>query len=81
MEVYHKKLSDYPPCFVVSVKEVIKYGLSPLGQLRENPEVIKFEGFLQCSGRYASKEENTGDKERIKEKRRLKAGYFRNHEK
>ena len=34
-----KKLSDDLLCFVVSVKEAIKYGLSPLSQLRENPEV------------------------------------------
>jgi len=33
-----KKLSNDPLCFVVSLKEVIKYGLSPLNQLRENPE-------------------------------------------
>jgi len=43
-----KKLSDIPLCFVISVKKVIKYGLSPLSQLRKNPEEIKFEGFLQC---------------------------------
>ena len=33
-----KKLSDSPLCFVVSLKEVIKYGLSPLSQLRKNPK-------------------------------------------
>jgi len=33
-----KKLSDDPLCFAVSLKEVIKYGLSPLNQLRKNPE-------------------------------------------
>jgi hypothetical protein len=41
-----KKLSDIPLCFVVSAKEAIKYGFSSLSQLRENPEVIKFEGFI-----------------------------------
>ena len=35
-----KKLSDIPLCFVVNVKEIIKYGLSPLNQLRKNPEAI-----------------------------------------
>ncbi len=33
-----KKLSDDPACFVVSLKEVMKYGLSPLEQLKKNPE-------------------------------------------
>lgn len=33
-----KKISDDPVCFVVSLKEVIKYGLCPLGQLKRNPE-------------------------------------------
>jgi len=33
-----KKLSDAPLCFAVSLKEAIKYGLSPLSQLRKNPE-------------------------------------------
>jgi len=32
-----KKRSDKPVCFVVSLKEVKKYGLSPLGQLKKNP--------------------------------------------
>jgi hypothetical protein len=32
---------------------------------------------MQHKGKYASKEEDTEDKERLKEKRRLKAGYFR----
>ena len=36
-----KKLSDDPLCFAVSLKEVIKYGLSPLNQLRKNPEAKK----------------------------------------
>ncbi len=35
----------------------------------------------QCSGKYASKEENTEDKERIKEKRRLIMENLRNYEK
>jgi len=35
----------------------------------------------QCSGKYASKEENSGDKERIKEKNGLKAGDLRNYKK
>ncbi|MBA7490305.1 hypothetical protein ES702_00842 [subsurface metagenome] len=35
-----KKLSDDPLCFVVSLKEAIKCGLSLLSQLRENPEEI-----------------------------------------
>ena len=33
-----KKISDDPLCFAVSLKEAIKYGLSPLSQLRKNPE-------------------------------------------
>jgi len=33
-----KKISDRPVCFVVSLKEVKKHGLSPLGQLKRNPE-------------------------------------------
>lgn len=33
-----KKLSDDPLCFAVSLEEAIKYGLSPLSQLRKNPE-------------------------------------------
>jgi hypothetical protein len=36
---------------------------------------------MQCKGRYVSKEENTEDKERIEEKRRLITGIFRSHEK
>ena len=44
-------------------------------------EVIKFEGFLKCSSKYASKVENTGVKESILEKRGLKAGNINNHEK
>ena len=65
LEVNYKKKSDDPLCFAVSLKEALKYGLSPLSRLRENPEVIKYEGFLQYHGKYASKEENTEDKERI----------------
>ena len=33
-----EKISDDPACFVVSLKEVKKYGLSPLEQLKRNPE-------------------------------------------
>ena len=33
-----EKLSDEPVCFVISLKEVEKYGLCPLGQLKRNPE-------------------------------------------
>jgi len=33
-----RKISDGPVRFVVSLKEMIKYGLSPLGQLKRNPE-------------------------------------------
>lgn len=33
-----KKISDDPVCFVVSLKEVKKYGLFPLEQLKKNPE-------------------------------------------
>ena len=33
-----KKIRDDPGYFVVSLKEVGKYGLSPLGQLKRNPE-------------------------------------------
>jgi len=35
-----KKLSDEPLCFTGSLKEAIKYGLSPLSQLRKNTEII-----------------------------------------
>jgi len=33
-----KKISNDPVCFVVSLEEVKKYGLCPLGQLKRNPE-------------------------------------------
>ena len=33
-----RKISDDPVRFVVSLKEVIKYALSPLGQLKKNPQ-------------------------------------------
>jgi len=33
-----RKICNDPVCFVVSLKEVMKYGLSPLGQLKKNPE-------------------------------------------
>ena len=33
-----KKISDEPVCFVVSLREVMKYGISPLEQLKKNPE-------------------------------------------
>ena len=33
-----RKISDDPVRSVVSLKELIKYGLSPLGQLKRNPE-------------------------------------------
>jgi len=33
-----EKISDDPVCFVVNLKEVRKYGLSPLDQLKRNPE-------------------------------------------
>jgi len=33
-----KKISDDPVRFVVSLEEVTKYGLSPLDQLKRNPE-------------------------------------------
>ena len=33
-----EKISDDPVRFIVSLKEVIKYGLCPLEQLRKNPE-------------------------------------------
>jgi len=33
-----KKICDVPVCFVVSLKEVVKYRLCPLGQLKRNPE-------------------------------------------
>ena len=76
-----KKLSGIPLCFVVSAKEATKYGFSPPSQLRKIRRSIKFEGFFKCFGKYASKEENTEDKERIKEKRRLIMGILGNHEK
>ena len=31
-------MSDGPVCFVVSLKEVMKYGLCPVEQLKKNPE-------------------------------------------
>jgi hypothetical protein len=33
-----RKISDNPVRFVVSLKEAKKYGLSPLRQLKRNPE-------------------------------------------
>lgn len=33
-----KKICDDPVRFVVSLKEVMKYGFSPLEQLKRNPE-------------------------------------------
>ncbi len=33
-----EKISDEPVCFVVSLKEVKKYGLSALDQLQRNPQ-------------------------------------------
>ena len=33
-----RKISDDPVRFVVSLKEVMKYGLCPLEQLKKNPE-------------------------------------------
>ena len=33
-----KKICGNRVCFAVSLREVKKYGLSPLGQLRKNPE-------------------------------------------
>jgi len=33
-----RKISDGPVYFVVSLKEVKRYGLSPLGQLKKNPK-------------------------------------------
>ncbi len=33
-----RKICDGPVCFVVSLKEVMKYGLYPLDQLKRNPE-------------------------------------------
>jgi len=33
-----RKISDDPLRFVVSLMEVMKYGLSPLGKLQKNPE-------------------------------------------
>ena len=33
-----RKISDDPGCLVVSLKEVKKYGLSPLDELKRNPE-------------------------------------------
>jgi len=45
------------------------------------PQIIKLEGFFQYSGKYTREIENTEDKERIKEKRRVITGILRNHEK
>jgi len=33
-----RKISNNPVCFAVSLKEAKKYGLSPLNQLKRNPE-------------------------------------------
>jgi len=33
-----KKISDDPVCFIVRLKEVKKYGLCPLEQVKKNPE-------------------------------------------
>ena len=33
-----EKMSDGPVCFVARLEEVRKYGLSPLEQLKRNPE-------------------------------------------
>ena len=33
-----KKISDDPVCFVVRLEEVRNYGLSPLDELKKNPE-------------------------------------------
>lgn len=33
-----RKISDDPVCFVVSLSEVMKYGLCPFNQLKRNPE-------------------------------------------
>ena len=33
-----KKICEDPVCFVVSLKEVVKYGVFPLEQLEKNPE-------------------------------------------
>ena len=33
-----RKISDDPVCFLVSLKEIMKYGVSPLDQLKKNPE-------------------------------------------
>ena len=33
-----KKISDEPVCFVVSLRKVKKYGLSPLDQMKRNPK-------------------------------------------
>jgi len=33
-----KKISDRPVCFVVSLREAKKYGLSPSDQLKKNPK-------------------------------------------
>jgi hypothetical protein len=46
LELYHKKLSEKPLCFSNNLKEIIKCGLSPLSQLKKNPEVINFKGFI-----------------------------------
>ena len=36
---------------------------------------------MQCKGKYASKEENTGEKENILEERGIKTGDLGSHEK
>ena len=46
----------------------------------QNINIVSYKTvYMQQKGKYASKEENTEDKERIKEKRRLITGIFRSH--
>jgi len=48
----------------------------------QNINIVSFKTvYIQSKGKYASKEENIEGIERILDKKRLKGGIFRNHEK
>ena len=52
-----KKIFDNPVCFVVSLKQVMGYGLSPLDQLKKNPEAKLLFREKQRRSRIMSSEE------------------------
>ena len=52
-----RKISDDRICFAVSLKEVRRYGLSPLEQLKKNPEAkLLFPGKVKEVKNNASRE-------------------------